>query len=55
MQSKKHLEVVYKALKRKLMGKIPNQSRAPGEIEGLSKKLKQNNGQGRGQHVKAHK
>ncbi len=53
MQSKKHLEVVHKALQKKLMDKVPNQRRAPGEIQGLSKHLKQNNGQGRGQRVKA--
>lgn len=53
MQTKKHLEVVHKALKKKLMGKVPNQKKAPGEIQGLSKHLKQNNGQGRGQRVKA--
>ncbi len=39
---------------RRLMDKMPNQSRAPGEIQGFSKHLKKNNGQGRGQHVKAH-
>lgn len=43
-----------KQAERRLMDKIPNQSRAPGEIQGFSKHLKQNEGQGRGQRVKAH-
>lgn len=38
---------------RKIMDKVPTQSKAPGEIQGLSKHLKKNNGQGRGQRVKA--
>ncbi len=43
-----------KQKERRLMDKMPNQSKAPGEIQGLSKHLKKNNGQGRGQRVKAH-
>lgn len=39
---------------RRLLNKMPNQGRAPGEIQGLSKHFKQNFGQGRGQRVKAH-
>ena len=38
---------------RKIMDKVPTQSKAPGEIQGLSKHLKKNEGQGRGQRVKA--
>lgn len=50
---KKHAEA-QKQLMRKLMDKGPNQSKAPGEIQGFSKHLRKNNGQGRGQRVKAH-
>ncbi|MBY0415781.1 MAG: hypothetical protein K2Q18_16525 [Bdellovibrionales bacterium] len=50
---KKHVEA-QKQLMRKLMDKGPNQSKAPGEIQGFSKHLKKNNGQGNGQRVKAH-
>lgn len=39
---------------RRIEDKIPNQSRVPGEIQGFSKHLKPNKGQGRGQRVKAH-
>ncbi len=39
---------------RKLEDHQPNQSRAPGEIQGYSKHTKKNKGQGRGQRVKAH-
>lgn len=38
---------------KKLLGHQPNQCRAPGEIQGYSKHLKPNKGQGRGQRVKA--
>lgn len=38
---------------RKLIDHQPNQSRSPGEIQGFSKHLKPNKGQGRGQRVKA--
>ncbi len=38
---------------RRMENKIPTQSKAPGEIQGFSKHLKKNNGQGRGQRVKA--
>ena len=38
---------------RKILDHQPNQSRAPGEIQGFSKHLKPNKGQGRGQRVKA--
>lgn len=38
---------------RRMLDKMPNQNKAPGEIQGFSKHLKQNNGQGRGQRVKA--
>ena len=53
MKQKKHAEAQKQSM-RKLMDKGPNQSKAPGEIQGLSKHLKKNNGQGRGQRVKAH-
>lgn len=33
---------------------LPNQAKAPGEIQSFSKHLKKNSGQGRGQRVKAH-
>lgn len=39
---------------RKIMDKVPTQSKAPGEIQGFSKSLRKNEGQGRGQRVKAH-
>jgi hypothetical protein len=38
---------------KKLLDQQPNQSRAPGEIQGYSKHTKKNIGQGRGQRVKA--
>lgn len=53
MKSKKHLEVVHKKEEKRILEQVPNQSKAPGQIQGLSKHLKQNNGQGRGQRVKA--
>jgi hypothetical protein len=53
MKSKKHLEVVYKKEEKRILDKVPNQSKAPGQIQGYSKNLKKNNGQGRGQRVKA--
>lgn len=53
MKQKKHAEAQKQAV-RKLLDKVPNQSKAPGEIQGFSKHLKKNNGQGRGQRVKAH-
>jgi hypothetical protein len=38
---------------RKKLDQQPNQSRPPGEIQGISKHYKINRGQGRGQRVKA--
>ena len=38
---------------RKILNHQPNQSRSPGEIQGFSKHLKPNKGQGRGQRIKA--
>lgn len=38
---------------RRMENRMPNQRKAPGEIQGLSKHMKKNNGQGRGQRVKA--
>lgn len=55
MKSKKHLEVVHKKEEKRILEKVPTQNKAPGQIQGFSKSLKKNNGQGRGQHVKASK
>lgn len=43
----------HKQILRKIESRIPNQNRAPGEIQGFSKHLKKNKGQGRGQRIKA--
>jgi hypothetical protein len=53
MKSKKHLEIVEKKEEKRILEHVPNQSRAPGQIQGFSKQLKKNVGQGRGQRVKA--
>jgi len=53
MKSKEHLEVVHKKEEKRILEKVPTQNKAPGQIQGMSKHLKQNNGQGRGQRVKA--
>lgn len=53
MKSKDHLEVVYKKEEKRILEKVPTQNKAPGQIQGMSKHLKQNEGQGRGQRVKA--
>lgn len=53
MKSKKHLEVVHKKEEKRILEQVPTQNKAPGQIQGFSKHLKQNIGQGRGQRVKA--
>jgi len=53
MKSKEHLEIVHKKEEKRILEKVPTQNKAPGQIQGMSKHLKQNNGQGRGQRVKA--
>ncbi len=53
MKSKKHLEVVHKKEEKRILEKVPSQSKAPGQVQGFSKHLKKNIGQGRGQRVKA--
>ena len=53
MKSKKHMDILSKKEEKRIMEKVPSQNKAPGQIQGISKHLKQNNGQGRGQHVKA--
>lgn len=53
MKSKKHLEVVHKKEEKRILEKVPTQNKAPGQIQGLSKHLKKNEGQGRGQRVKS--
>jgi hypothetical protein len=53
MKSKNHLEIIQKKEEKRILEKIPTQNKAPGQIQGMSKHLKQNNGQGRGQRVKA--
>lgn len=53
MKSKKHLEVVEKKEKKRILENVPTQNKAPGQIQGFSKQLKKNVGQGRGQRVKA--
>lgn len=53
MKSKSHLEIIQKKEEKRILEKIPTQNKAPGQIQGMSKHLKQNNGQGRGQRVKA--
>lgn len=53
MKSKHHLEVNQKKEEKRILEQVPTQSKAPGQIQGLSKQLKKNNGQGRGQRVKA--
>jgi hypothetical protein len=51
--TKKNKDKVTTMEERKNLDKQPNQNRAPGEIQGFSKHTKKNNGQGRGQRVKA--
>lgn len=53
MKSKKHLEIASKKEEKRILEKVPNQNKAPGQIQGLSKHVKKNFGQGRGQRVKA--
>ncbi len=53
MKSKDHLDVSSKKEEKRILEKVPTQNKAPGQIQGMSKHLKQNNGQGRGQRVKA--
>ena len=53
MKSKEHAEINSKKEEKRIFEKVPSQNKAPGQIQGMSKHLKQNNGQGRGQHVKA--
>jgi hypothetical protein len=51
--TKKNKEKATTMQERKVLDKQPNQNRAPGEIQGFSKHTKKNDGQGRGQRVKA--
>ena len=53
MKSEKHLEFDYQKEKKRILEKVPTQNKAPGQIQGISKSLKKNIGQGRGQRVKA--
>lgn len=53
MKSEKHLDVLYEKEKKRALEKVPTQNKAPGQIQGISKNLKQNKGKGRGQRIKA--